>query len=431
MSARGGAVAQSGRNAAQDAALHGVRVVDLSRVLAGPFATQLLGDLGADIIKIERPGAGDDTRSWGPPFIGDDDGGDEEQGADARGDAAYYLCANRNKRSVAIDFSTPAGAKLVRSLIRGADVVVENFKTGALKRYGLDFDALAAENPRLVYCSITGFGQTGPRAEQAGYDYLIQAAGGLMSITGRPDGEPGGGPLKAGVAVADLFTGLYASNAVLAALLHARATGRGQHIDLALFDCQLAMLANQATNYFVTGQAPQRVGDAHTNVAPYQVVHAEDAPFVLAVGNDRQFARFCAAAGAPGLAEDDRFKTNAARIKNRAALDVELDALIRARKLSYWLDTLSAVGVPCGPINDVAQAFADPQAKAREMAWPMTRTDGARVTVPASPLRMSETPARPERAPPKLGQDTDAVLLNQLGLLPDEVARLRADGVIG
>ncbi len=417
-------------NTPAEAALRGVRVVDLSRILAGPFATQLLGDLGAEVIKVERPGAGDDTRSWGPPFVNEVNR-ETSDTTDERGDAAYFLCANRNKLSVAIDFSTPAGVKLVRSLIRGADVVVENFKTGALKRYGLDYESLAAENPRLVYCSITGFGQTGPRAGEAGYDYLIQAAGGLMSITGRPDDEPGGGPQKAGVAVADLFTGLYASNAILAALLHARESGRGQHIDMALLDCQLAMLANQATNYFVTGQAPARMGDAHTNVAPYQLVRAADGPFVLAVGNDRQFARFCAAAGKPELAEDVRFKTNAARIENRKALDPEIQAIVGAREKSYWLDTLAAIGVPCGPVNDVAQAFDDPQAKARETAWTMTRKDGARVTVPASPLRMSETPAQPRRAPPLLGQDTDTVLLNHLGLLPDELARLRADGVIG
>lgn len=398
-------------------ALDGVRVLDLSRVLAGPWATQTLADLGAEVIKVERPGAGDDTRSWGPPFV-------------AGGDAAYFLCANRNKRSITIDFTKPAGAELVRRLARRAHVVVENFKVGGLSKYGLDYASLSALNPALVYCSITGFGQSGPYAERAGYDYLIQAMGGLMSVTGQADGTPGAEPMKVGVAVADLFTGLYAAIATLAALRHAERTGEGQHIDMALFDCQAAMLANQAANYFASGAPPQRMGNAHPNIAPYQVFQAEDGHLVLAVGNDRQFSAFCRAAGLADLAADPRFSTNAARVRHRAALAERVGAALAQRPVAAWISALEAEGVPCGPINRIDQTFADPQAQARGLAQTLTRSDGHTVTTVASPLRLSRTPPTEHRAPPRLGEDTDAVLGAALGLAPGEIAALRADGTI-
>lgn len=403
--------------------LSGVVVLDLSRVLAGPWATQLLGDLGAEVIKVERPGAGDDTRAWGPPFTTTTDG--------AKGDAAYFLCANRNKRSVTVDMARPEGAALLRRLAEGADVVVENFKTGGLKKYGLDYASLAGINPRLVYCSVTGFGQTGPLKDRAGYDYMIQGMGGLMSVTGQPDGAPGGEPMKVGVAVADLFTGLYASNAILAALLHARATGKGQHIDLALFDVQAAMLANQATNFFVSGNAPTRMGNAHPNLAPYQPFATSDGAVIVAVGNDGQFRSLCAALGAPGLATDARFPTNALRVENRLALAAVLAPLFLARTTDGWIAALEAAGVPCGPINTVDRVFAEPQAEARGLTVVQTREGLAEpVRTVASPIRLSETPVAYDRPPPALGQDTEAVLAERLGLSSDEIAALRETGVV-
>lgn len=403
--------------------LSGVVVLDLSRVLAGPWATQLLGDLGAEVIKVERPGAGDDTRAWGPPFTTASDGG--------KGDAAYFLCANRNKRSVTVDIARPEGAALLRRLAEGADVVVENFKTGGLKKYGLDYASLTGINPRLVYCSVTGFGQTGPLKDRAGYDYMIQGMGGLMSVTGQPDGAPGGEPMKVGVAVADLFTGLYASNAILAALLHARATGRGQHIDLALFDVQAAMLANQASNFFVSGAAPTRMGNAHPNLAPYQPFATSDGAVIVAVGNDGQFRGLCAALGAPGLAADARFPTNALRVENRLALAAVLAPLFLARTTDGWIAALEAAGVPCGPINTLDRVFAEPQADARGLTVVQTREDLAEpVRTVASPIRLSETPVAYDRPPPGLGQDTEAVLAERLGLSSDEIAALREAGVV-
>ncbi len=383
--------------------LQGVRVLDLSRVLAGPWATQTLADLGAEVIKIERPGVGDDTRAWGPPFTTRADG--------TRGDAAYFLCANRGKKSVALDIATPEGADAVRRLAAGCDVMVENFKVGGLRKYGLDYDSLAAINPRLVYCSITGFGQTGPRAAQPGYDYMIQAMGGLMSVTGQPDGAPGAEPMKVGVAVVDLFTGLYASNAILAALLHARATGEGQHIDLSLFDVQAAVLANQATNYFVSGETPSRMGNAHPNLAPYQPFPCADGMVVIAVGNDGQFRALARALGAERLAEDARFVTNAVRIPNRAALTEALSALTAPYSMRELMARLEAAGVPCGPVNTVDQVFEEPQAQARRLVVEQTRDD---LTTPvrtvASPIRLSKTPVAYDRPPPGLGADTDEVL---------------------
>jgi crotonobetainyl-CoA:carnitine CoA-transferase CaiB-like acyl-CoA transferase len=360
--------------------LSGVRVLDLSRVLAGPWATQTLADLGAEVIKIERPGVGDDTRHWGPPFTTKADG--------SKGDAAYFLCANRGKKSVELDLASPEGAAAVRELAKSCDVVVENFKTGGLKKYGLDHASLSAVNPRLVYCSITGFGQDGPDAHRAGYDYMIQAMGGLMSITGQPDGAPGAEPMKVGVAVVDLFTGLYASNAILAALLHARATGEGQAIDIALFDVQAAMLANQATNFFVSGRAPTRMGNAHPNLAPYQPFPCTD-----------------------GMGADPRFLTNALRIEHRAALTAEVSALTARLSMKGLMAALEAASVPCGPVNTVDQVFDEPQARHRGLVVEQSRDDlSGPVRTVASPIRLSATPVRYDLPPPELGADTDEVL---------------------
>jgi crotonobetainyl-CoA:carnitine CoA-transferase CaiB-like acyl-CoA transferase len=403
--------------------LAGVVVLDLSRVLAGPWATQILADLGAEVIKVERPGAGDDTRGWGPPFTTHADG--------TPADAAYYFAANRNKRSITVDMALPEGAALLRELAARAHVVVENFKTGGLKKYGLDFATLKAANPRLVYCSITGFGQDGPAASKAGYDYMIQAMGGLMSITGQPDGQPGAEPMKVGVAVVDLFTGVYASNAILAALLHARATGQGQHIDMALFDVQAAMLANQATNYFVSGKAPGRMGNAHPNLAPYQPFATADGMVVIAVGNDGQFRALVRELGDEALADDPRFKGNAARVRNRAELIPLLTALTVRRATHDWIAALEAAGVPCGPINTIDQVFEEDQARHRGLVVEQTRADlDAPVKTVASPFRLSRTPVEYRRAPPALGADTEAVLAERLGLDPAAVAELRAKGAV-
>lgn len=383
--------------------LSGVRVLDLSRVLAGPWATQTLADLGAEVIKIERPGVGDDTRQWGPPFTTKTDG--------SKGDAAYFLCANRGKKSVELDIASPEGAAAVRELAKTCDVVVENFKTGGLRKYGLDYAGLSAVNPRLVYCSITGFGQDGPDAHRAGYDYMIQAMGGLMSITGQPDGAPGAEPMKVGVAVVDLFTGLYASNAILAALLHARASGEGQHIDIALFDVQAAMLANQAANYFVSGTAPTRMGNAHPNLAPYQPFPCSDGMVVIAVGNDGQYRALCLALGVEGLGTEARFATNAARIEHRVDLTAELSALTGKHSMKALMAMLEAAGVPCGPVNTIDQVFEEPQARHRGLEVEQTRADlSGPVRTVASPIRMSRTPVRYDLPPPALGADTDVVL---------------------
>ena len=383
--------------------LSGVRVLDLSRVLAGPWATQTLADLGAEVIKIERPGTGDDTRQWGPPFATTRDGG--------RGDAAYFFCANRGKKSVTLDMASPEGAEAIRDLARTCDVVVENFKVGGLKKYGLDFASLSAINPRLVYCSITGFGQTGPDAHRAGYDYMIQAMGGLMSITGQADGAPGAEPMKVGVAVVDLFTGLYASNAILAALMHARATGEGQHIDIALFDVQAAVLANQATNYFVSGTAPTRMGNAHPNLAPYQPFACSDGMVIIAVGNDGQFRNLARALGVEALGQDPRFATNALRVENRIALSASLSALTAGFTMKGLMAALEAAGVPCGPVNTVDQVFDEPQALDRGLVVEQSRDDLAQpVRTVASPIRLSKTPVGYDAPPPRLGQHTDEVL---------------------
>ncbi|NWG54684.1 MAG: CoA transferase [Hydrogenophilaceae bacterium] len=403
-------------------ALDGVRVLDLTRVLAGPWATQILGDLGAEVIKIEKPGAGDDTRAWGPPFLRSPDGG--------HGDAAYYLAANRNKRSVTVDFTTPEGAEIVRRLAARCQIAAENFKVGALKKYGLDYPSLSAINPALVYCSVTGFGQTGPYAPRAGYDFLIQGMGGLMSITGQPDDAPGGEPMKVGVAVADLFTGMYATVSILAALRHAERTGEGQHIDISLLDSQIAMLANQAMNYFVGGQSPARLGNAHPNIAPYQVFATADGFLILAIGNEAQFKAFAKAADCEAIPDDPRFLTNARRVANRAALTEALAPIMAARATADWIARLEAAGVPCGPINDIAQVFADPHVRARGAEQAMARPDGAAMRLVASPIRMSRTPPEPRLAPPALGADTDAVLREMLNATNADLAAWRAAGAI-
>ena len=403
-------------------ALSHIRVLDLSRILAGPWAGQILADLGADVIKVERPGPGDDTRGWGPPWIKDDQGQDTSV-------AAYYLCANRNKRSITVDITQPEGQDIVRRLAAQSDVVLENFKLGGLKQYGLDYDSLKAVNPRLVYCSITGFGQDGPYAPRAGYDFLIQGLGGLMSITGRPDGEPGAGPMKVGVALTDILTGLYATNAVLAALAWREQSGEGQYIDMALLDVQVACLANQAMNYLATGSNPRRMGNAHPSIVPYQDFPTADGHMILAIGNDGQFARFCEVAGRPELAADVRFATNRARVENRAELIPLLNEITATRTTAEWIGQLEARAVPCGPINGLAEVFADPQVQARGLAVKMPHPEAGEVPLVASPIRLSKTPVEYRRAPPLVGEHTDEILAD-LGVDAAGIAGLRERGVV-
>ena len=403
-------------------ALSHIRVLDLSRILAGPWAGQILADLGADVIKVERPGPGDDTRGWGPPWIKNDQGQDTSV-------AAYYLCANRNKRSITVDITQPEGQDIVRRLAAQSDVVLENFKLGGLKQYGLDYDSLKAVNPRLVYCSITGFGQDGPYAPRAGYDFLIQGLGGLMSITGRPDGEPGAGPMKVGVALTDILTGLYATNAVLAALAWREQSGEGQYIDMALLDVQVACLANQAMNYLATGSNPRRMGNAHPSIVPYQDFPTADGHMILAIGNDGQFARFCEVAGRPELAADARFATNRARVENRAELIPLLNEITVTRTTTEWIGKLEARAVPCGPINGLAEVFVDPQVQARGLAVKMPHPEAGEVPLVASPIRLSKTPVEYRRAPPLVGEHTDEILAD-LGVDAAGIARLRERGVV-
>ena len=403
-------------------ALSHIRVLDLSRILAGPWAGQILADLGADVIKVERPGPGDDTRGWGPPWIKDDQGHDTSV-------AAYYLCANRNKRSITVDITQPEGQDSVRRLAAQSDVVLENFMLGGLKQYGLDYDSLKAVNPRLVYCSITGFGQDGPYAPRAGYDFLIQGLGGLMSITGRPDGEPGAGPMKVGVALTDILTGLYATNAVLAALAWREQSGEGQYIDMALLDVQVACLANQAMNYLATGSNPRRMGNAHPSIVPYQDFTTADGHMILAIGNDGQFARFCEVAGRPELAADARFATNRARVENRAELIPLMNEITATRTTAEWIAQLEARAVPCGPINGLAEVFADPQVQARGLAVKMPHPEAGEVPLVASPIRLSKTPVEYRRAPPLVGEHTDEILAD-LGVDAAGIAGLRERGVV-
>ena len=409
-------------------ALDGVRVLDLSRVLAGPWCTQTLADLGAEVIKIERPPTagqtgGDDTRGWGPPFLKDRDGRDTS-------DAAYFLGTNRNKRSVTIDIAQPEGQALILQMAARCDVMIENFKVGDMARYGLDAVAVRQRHPRLVYCSITGFGQTGPYRDRAGYDYAVQGLGGLMSITGERDDRPGGGPQKVGVAVADLFTGMYATVAILAALRHRDATGEGQVIDMALLDTQVAMLANLGANYLVTRQAPQRAGNAHQNIVPYQVFEVADGHLIVAVGNDSQFARFCTVADCGGLPLDPRFATNANRVRHRETLVPLLADRLKLRSRADWLAALEAAKVPCGPINDLADVFADPQVRERGMTVSLPHPHNDALELVASPMKLSATPVQARRPPPLLGQHTDEVL-TELGVDAARRQQLRQLGVIG
>jgi len=412
--------------------LDGIRILDLSRVLAGPWCTQTLADLGADVIKIERPIAGDDTRGWGPPFLKGSDGLDTR-------DAAYYLGTNRNKRSVTCDISTPEGQALIRQLVEVCDVFIENFKVGDMARYGLDYLTLSKLNPKLVYCSVTGFGQTGPYRDRAGYDYAIQGIGGLMSVTGERD-DLGGGPQKVGVAVADLFTGMYASVAILAALRHADKTGIGQHVDMALLDTQVAMLANLGANYLVSGQKegkiPGRSGNAHQNIVPYQVFEVAAAAdgskdhIILAVGNDGQYAKFCKVANRPDLSDDPRFIKNADRVRHRAVLVPMLEEVLRTRTKSAWLQALENAKVPCGAINNLAEVFNDPHIQSRNMVTTWQHPASGPVELVSSPMKLSATPVRTDLPPPLLGEHTDDVLRELLALDDSALAQLRLHQII-
>ncbi len=396
-------------------ALSGLRVLDLSRVLAGPWCTQTLADLGAEVTKVERLGTGDDTRAWGPPW--------REMSQKGERDSAYFLSANRNKKSVAIDISITEGAELVRKLAARSDVLVENFKVGSLQRYGLSYEDLKQVNPALVYCSITGFGQQGPYAGRAGYDFLIQGMGGLMSITGTPDGKPGAGPQKVGVALTDILTGMYAATGILAAVMESRTTGRGQHIDVSLLDVQIASLANQAMNYLVGGQAPQRLGNAHPNIVPYQDFRTQDGYMILAIGNDAQFKRFCEVVGQSGWAYDNRYATNSARIMHRNALIDAIANVIDKKTTAYWIEKMEAAGVPCGPINTIEDVFADRHVAQRQANFTISSSKGEIPSV-ANPLKLSESPVEYRLAPPALGQDSRQILCDELGMTSQEIDEL-------
>jgi len=400
-----------------------IRVLDLSRVLAGPWAGQNLADLGAEVIKVERPGSGDDSRAFGPPWVKDKNGRDTQ-------DSAYYTSANRGKKSVTVNISKPEGQKLVRDLAKISDVLIENYKFGDLARYGLAYGDIKKINPRLVYCSVTGFGQTGPYRERPGYDFMIQGMGGMMSVTGEPDDAPGGGPQRAGVPVADIITGMYASIAICAALAHRAESGVGQHLDLALLDSQIALLAYQNSNYFSTGSPPKRIGNLHPNIVPYQPFRTRDGSVILACGNDNLYRKFCEAAGCPELAADARFTSNGKRVENRAELTQLLSQVFAQRTTREWVELLDAAGVANGPINDVAQVFQEPQVKARGVKIELEHPVAGKLPLVASPMRFSGTPLEHRLAPPVLGQHTDEVLREVLKLGEPEIARLRADGVI-
>jgi len=403
--------------------LSGIRVLDLSRVLAAPWAGQNLADLGAEVIKVERPKVGDDSRAFGPPWIKD------AQGRDTK-DSAYFTSANRGKKSVTVNLADPEGQKLVRELAAKSDVLLENYKYGDLARYGLGYEDLSKVNPRLIYCSVTGFGQTGPYREHPGYDFMIQGMGGMMSVTGEPDGAPGGGPQRAGVPIADIITGMYASIAVCAALAHRAQSGKGQHLDLALLDSQIALLAYQNTNYFATGKPPRRIGNLHPNIVPYQPFRASDGEVILACGNDNLYRKFCDAAGCPQLALDPRFATNGKRVENRAELTRLLGEIFRQRTKKEWVELLEAAGVPNGPINDIAQVFAEPQVVARGVKIEVAHPAAGKLPMVASPMRFSGTPLEHKTPPPLLGQHTEEVLSALLGKDAAEIARLRERGTI-
>jgi crotonobetainyl-CoA:carnitine CoA-transferase CaiB-like acyl-CoA transferase len=405
------------------APLANIRVLDLSRILAGPWCGQMFADLGAEVIKVERPGKGDDTRAWGPPFIKDRAGRDSA-------DAAYFQCANRAKKSVTIDIAKPEGQALVRELAACSDVLLENFKVGDLARYGLGYEDIRALNRRIVYCSITGFGQTGPYRDRAGYDFMIQGLGGLMSITGERDELPGGGPQKVGVAIADLMTGMYSSVAVMAALWERNASGEGQHIDMALLDTQVAWLANQNLNYLISGEPPRRLGNAHPNVTPYDALSTRDGDVILAIGNDGQYAKFCRAAGLDALIDDPRFKDNAARITHRDELKALIVPAMRSRTTAEWIALLEPLGVPCGPINRLDQVFADPQVVHRGMRVEVPHPVAGTLPLVANPIKFSRTPLKYEVPPPLLGEHTDEVLRGVLGKSELEIQRLRESGIL-
>jgi crotonobetainyl-CoA:carnitine CoA-transferase CaiB-like acyl-CoA transferase len=400
-----------------------IRVLDLSRVLAGPWASQNLADLGAEVIKVERPRFGDDSRTYGPPWVKDREGRDTK-------DSAYFTSANRGKKSITLNISKPEGQKLVRELARVSDVLIENYKFGDLARYGLSYDDLKDINPRLIYCSVTGFGQTGPYREHPGYDFMIQGMGGMMSVTGEPDGAPGGGPQRAGVPVADIITGMYATIAVCAAIAHRAETGIGQQLDLALLDSQIALLAYQNTNYFATGSAPKRIGNLHPNIVPYQPFKTADGDVILACGNDNLFRKFCEAAGCTELADDPRFCGNGKRVENRVELTRLLQAVFARRNTKEWVELLEAAGVPNGPINNIAQVFAEPQVKARGIKVELDHPVAGKLPTVASPMRFSATTIEYKLAPPVLGQHTDEILRGLLQLDDAAIARLRADGTI-
>jgi len=400
-----------------------IRVLDLSRVLAGPWAAQNLADLGAEVIKIERPGAGDDTRGWGPPWMKDGAGKDSSE-------SAYFLSVNRNKKSVTLDISRPEGQKIARELALKSQVLIENYKVGTLKRYGLDFDSIKKENPGLIYCSVTGFGQDGPYAPRPGYDFIFQGMGGLMSITGERDGQPGAGPQKVGIAITDVLTGMYASVAILAAITHRERTGQGQYIDAALLDTMVAFNANQIVSYLCSGKIPVRWGNAHPQVVPYEVFPTADGHIILAIGNDGQFERFCEVADAAALAQEPRFKTMSQRIIHRGELIPLLTEIMRTRSKREWIELLEAAAVPCGPINNMKEVFEDPQVRHRQLRVDMPHPLGGVAPVVASPMRLSETPVEYRLAPPTLGQHNEEVLRDLLGKSDAEIARLRAAGIV-
>jgi len=404
--------------------LAGLKILDLSRILAGPTCTQLFGDLGAEIIKIERPLKGDDTRFWGPPFLKDEDGNDTTE-------SAYYLSANRNKNSVAVDLTKSEGQSIIRDLAKECDILIENFKTGDLKRYDLDYEALRHLNPALIYCTITGFGMTGPYAQRPGYDFLIQGMGGIMSLTGKPD-EEGGEPTKCGVGIADVMCGMYASTAILSALHARHASGKGQHIDISLLDCQVAWLINQGAGYLVSGEVPPRRGNEHPTIVPYGTFKASDQAFIIAAGNDSQYQRLCSVIGAEELAADERFATNKNRVLNRRELIPLIDAKTENQPSDYWLKHLEEAGVPCGPVNDVAQTFSDPQIQHREMAvtMPHRETGSSGVKLIGNPLNFSDTPVQYKQAPPVRAEHTKEMLAKHLGLSDEKIAELEKNGII-
>ncbi|WP_295523193.1 CaiB/BaiF CoA-transferase family protein [uncultured Pseudacidovorax sp.] len=404
-------------------ALGHLKVLDLTRILAGPWATQNLADLGAEVVKVERPGPGDDTRAWGPPFLRDANG-------EETSDSAYFLSANRGKKSITVDLAHPEGQALIRDLARQADVVVENYKVGTLARYGLDYASLSELNPRLIYCSITGFGQTGPYASLPGYDFVFQGLGGLMSITGQPPGTPGDEPMKSGVAISDLLCGMYATTAILAAVEHRHISGKGQHIDMSLLDCVVAVTSYQSINYLLSGKVPQRMGNAHANMVPYQVFRCREGEVIVAVGNDGQYRSFCGVIGREDLATDPRFATPAQRNRNRAVLIPEIAAAMLGRTMGEWVERMEAANVPCGPINNIQQMFEDPQIQHRGMRLSLPHAAGVDAPAVASPIRLSDTPLCYEHAAPALGEHTEAVLAQHLGLSAERMAQLRAHGAI-